>query len=269
MPGKSTVCAAKPIDIDLNMLRAHPGAAYERVTVLGYESGSQDGGALIRYTHKPKYNRDGYTYTPSFVKASKLFSQEFAAGASYYSVQMDKLISGYWHDNMNVSKKPVLLYIEWGDKTYAAEVAELNVRYERLEGDVYSKFLAKHGRALTSNTVNEIEWLDRKYAKALAELDKEQKAMLSVPGRGMNPVSIVEKFEERIGRASERHAEKVMDMIRHENIPEKTKKRLLKAYQRDCIDYFNPKDGMLSRYYKEFDVINARNKVPLRSSVNS
>jgi hypothetical protein len=271
LPGHSTVLAAKLGDLNTENLRSHAGASFERVTVLGYESGTQDDKPVVLYTYMNKYGTE------------KFPSQTFSRGASYDSVRMDKAVTGYWHDNRNISDKPILVLIEWGDLTYGQEIADLNVRYEQLEADVYKSWLEEWGWCLRPEAAKRIKELDAEYAKQLEALDEEQKKKLSVEGRGMDDAEITKHFEELITKASAEHAQKVMDVagtgyldppkpdvydaFNINNISASqfrlvelkgARFMLLDSYQKDCIDYFNPKDGMLSRYYAEVNAIRRR-----------
>ncbi len=255
-PGHSTSAGIRDQELDALGLRPHPGAAFEKITVLGYEDGLQDDKAVLSYTFRPRYEQN-------------ISSQNFSRGSTFYSVQMDKATTGYWHSNRNVSDRSILLFIESGKKTYGQEVAELNVRYEDLEAAVYANFMEKWGFFyLPKEARGKIMQLDDEYARKLAELDEQQKSLLALPaGRETNPMVTVKHFEKNIGAASEAHAQKVKDVIRNAGLENHVVHVLLDAYEKDCVNYFNPVDGMLSRYYNELDEINARYGMPLSSSV--
>ena len=234
-PGKSTSLAAKPSDLDIHGLRAHPGVKFERITVLGSASGGQETRPSLHYRYRQRYSES----------INDLY---FRKGSTFYSVQMDRGMTGYWHENVNASGRPIVLLIESGQMTYNEEVAGLNECYEDLEAAVYEGFLKEHGHNLSQEARTEIQKLDKEYAEELATLDEAQKFALGVADLRINPMEVIKGFEDKIGGASNAHAEKVKAVIGKGVDPSK-QDGMFAIYKRECIDYFNPIDGMLSRYY--------------------
>ena len=103
MPHKSTAIAAKPEDLDFTGLRGHPRAIFEHVQHIGYLSGDQDDKATLFYRFRPKNGGN-----PSH--------QFFSKDMIFYSVQTDTHKTGYWHELVNVSERPILVVIEVGEE---------------------------------------------------------------------------------------------------------------------------------------------------------
>lgn len=247
-PGKTTAIK----DLDAYGLRGHPGTKWEKITLLGYATTTDDTGnsvdsrPTLYYKFRGRYSEE---------LGGKVFT---TIGAFFNSVDMDKDQAGYWHENVNISKSraPIVLLIESQNWTYNEEVARLNVRYEDLEAAVYRNWLEQGaGSILKPEAGARIQKLDAEYTAALVKLDEEQKLVML--RRGAEPMVVIKEFEDKIGAAGKAHAEAVLAVI-DESVSPGLAKSLRQSYKVFCIDAFNPTDGMLSRYYVELGDINAR-----------
>ena len=80
-------------------LRGNPGAAWERVTHLGYATEDGDLGFSLTYRFLDPYNR--------------LHERTYSKGSQFYS-KIGK--TGFWHLLVNNSDEPIKLFIEWEDE---------------------------------------------------------------------------------------------------------------------------------------------------------
>ncbi len=247
-PGKSTALGVKPEELDQYGLRAHPGAEYEKITVLGFADVVDSVRPVLHYRFRPRHS-------------DEVREQDFGVGASFLSVQMDRAQTGYWHENVNSegSQAALVLLIEAKNMSYDGEVHRLNIRYEDLGAEAYRNWLnSGAGSILSDEAKVQIQKIDDEYAKDLVMLDDEQNSRRLE--RGPNQKEITRVFEERLMAASAAHSVKVLTLIELHARPSLVN-MLRESYRRNCIDVFIGSDGRLAQYYAELEEINKRHGV--------
>lgn len=261
-PHKHTGMGIDPQKLDGNGLRFHPDEELEHVRFVRYADGGPDDGICsLVYRVMERGGQKEYRFGIKVMEIDGEKRPYIYEGQGFDSIKNPTTNGGETGDPhilINDSDRPVLLEIRAKKRTAAKtlndEIAELNVRYEDLEALVYRRFLEKHEDGLQLIIVRKILALDAGYMGKLAELDKEQRAAMSNRGRGISPLAIVHGFEDAIMKASDAHAESVKSAIKEGADPSKVD-GMLSDYQKECVEYFNPENGMLSRYYAELHEI--------------